>query len=232
MIAFRNTIVLIIVSCDVLNAQGISLYHQKEGVSLPYQEQRGACVLHLGNQMFGRMPAVTMPVLLHAEATIFPYITAGPLAGYFRFINSVAVSKSVTKYEQVDVKYHHFFGGLRINYHAAHILENLLHKEIINEYFDLYVGTWIGYSFSYSEHPLALEQVITSTRRLRGGIAAGVRSMIVPRFGLFLELGYSSYGIGAFGCSIRLDNPKKQRMALTQKQQRHSMYFSVAEFNQ
>jgi hypothetical protein len=39
---------------------------------------------------------------------------------------------------------------------------------------------------------------------IRAGAALGVRSMVLPRFGFFVEAGYSSYGYGSFGMTVVL----------------------------
>jgi hypothetical protein len=80
----------------------------------------------------------------------------------------------------------------------------MFNKKLGREYFDLYVGSWAGYSITNSNHNLANEDVVKGTQKFRGGALMGVRSMIVPRFGLFMELGYTSYGIGSFGCTVKL----------------------------
>jgi hypothetical protein len=208
-------------------AQGISVQKQTRGVI--YYEKPRSVVLHVGNQMFSRMSTSTMPVVVNPEITVIPNLTAGPMFGYFKFINYETVARSVTMYENVDVRYNHFFVGVRANYHVTHLLERLIRKEIGKDYFDLYVGSWAGYSFSSSNHKLANEKVIDATQKVRGGVLMGVRSMVVPRFGLFLEIGYGSYGIGSFGCTVRFDNPKKSNLNFSSKKQ--SLYHSIADFN-
>lgn len=183
-------------------AQGIQLV--KENKHVLYTEKPGSVVVHLGNQMFNRVNSTSMPLSASAEVTILPNLTAGPMFTYFRFVNWEQVSKSMTEYENVDVKYNQYFMGLRANYHITPLVENLINKKLGREYFDLYVGAWVGYSISTSNHRLANPQVIDATQKIRAGVLAGVRSMVVPRFGLFMELGYSSYGLGAFGCTVKL----------------------------
>jgi hypothetical protein len=213
-----------------LKAQGISLQNaQQKGVI--YYKKPGSVVLHLGNQMFNRMVSSSMPVVINPEVTVIPNLTAGPMFGYFKFLNNVTISNSVTMFENIDVWYNHFFIGARVNYHITDLVEHISGKEIGKDYFDLYVSSWLGYSFSTSDHQLAKAEVIQATQKLRGGVLVGVRSMIVPRFGLFLEAGYASYGLGAFGCTVRFDNPKKSKSSFSSHQRKHSLYHAIAEFN-
>jgi hypothetical protein len=183
-------------------AQGIQM--MKENKYQLYTEKPGSVVVHLGNQMFNRMNTTSMPVTFTAEVTALPNLTVGPVFTYFKFVSWEQVAKSVTEYENVDVKYNQYFVGLRANYHLTPFLEEMFNKKLGREYFDLYVGSWAGYSITNSNHNLANEDVVKGTQKFRGGALMGVRSMIVPRFGLFMELGYTSYGIGSFGCTVKL----------------------------
>ncbi len=196
------SLVLFIVLAVFANAQGIQLV--KENKYKLYTEKPGSVVVHLGNQMFNRVNSTTMPLSAAAEVTVLPNLTAGPMFTYFRFVSWEQVSKSITEYENVDVKYNQYFLGLRANYHLTPFIEGLINKKLGREYFDLYVGAWAGYSLTNSSHRLANADVVAATQKMRAGVLAGVRSMVVPRFGLFMELGYSSYGLGAFGCTVKL----------------------------
>lgn len=193
---------LLFVAVSFVKAQGIQLV--KENKYVLYTEKPGSVVVHLGNQMFNRFNSTTMPLSAAAEVTILPNVTAGPMFTYFRFVSWEQVSKSITEYENVDVKYNQYFLGLRANYHLTPLIEGLINKKLGREYFDLYVGAWAGYSLTNSNHRLANTDVINATQKMRAGVMAGVRSMVLPRFGLFMELGYSSYGLGAFGCTVKL----------------------------
>jgi hypothetical protein len=186
------------------NGQGIQLPKTEKNKYQIFSEKPGSITLNIGNQMFNRMNTVTMPIGATVEVTVFPNFTAGPMFTYFKFVNWQQIKKSVTEIENVDVRYNQYFVGLRANYHLTPFVENLFNKKLGRDYFDLYVGAWGGYSFTNSNHELAMPQVIQITQRVRGGAVLGVRSMIVPRFGLFMELGYSSYGIGSFGCTVKL----------------------------
>jgi hypothetical protein len=140
------------------------------------------------------------------------------------------VAQSITKYENIDVRYNQYMAGVRADYHLTSALEKLIKKSIGKDYFDLYVGAWTGYSFTSSNHRLANDDVINATQKLRGGALMGVRSMIVPRFGLFLEVGYSSYGMGSFGCTVRFDNPKEVNTSQAFSKKK-TPYRAIADFN-
>jgi hypothetical protein len=195
-------LLIMLIAVAFTQAQGIQMV--KENKYVLYTEKPGSVVVHVGNQMFNRMNSTSMPLSVAAEVTVLPNLTAGPMFTYFRFVSWEKVAKSMTEYENVDVKYNQYFLGLRANYHLTPFIEGLINKKLGREYFDLYVGGWVGYSLSNSNHRLANPEVINATQKMRAGVLAGVRSMIVPRFGLFMELGYSSYGLGAFGCTVKL----------------------------
>jgi hypothetical protein len=195
-------IAVMLTTAAFTQAQGIQMV--KENKYVLYTEKPGSVVLHVGNQMFNRMNSTSMPLSVAAEVTVLPNLTAGPMFTYFRFVSWEKIAKSMTEYENVDVKYNQYFLGVRANYHLTPFIEGLINKKLGREYFDLYVGGWAGYSLSNSNHRLANPEVINATQKMRAGVLAGVRSMIVPRFGLFMELGYSSYGLGAFGCTVKL----------------------------
>jgi hypothetical protein len=195
-------LLIMLIAVAFTQAQGIQMV--KENKYVLYTEKPGSVVVHVGNQMFNRMNSTSMPLSVAAEVTVLPNLTAGPMFTYFRFVSWEKVAKSMTEYENIDVKYNQYFLGLRANYHLTPFIEGLINKKLGREYFDLYVGGWAGYSLSNSNHRLANPDVINATQKMRAGVLAGVRSMIVPRFGLFMELGYSSYGLGAFGCTVKL----------------------------
>jgi hypothetical protein len=195
-------LLIMLIAVAFTQAQGIQMV--KENKYVLYTEKPGSVVVHVGNQMFNRMNSTSMPLSVAAEVTVLPNLTAGPMFTYFRFVSWEKVAKSMTEYENIDVKYNQYFLGLRANYHLTPFIEGLINKKLGREYFDLYVGGWAGYSLSNSNHRLANPEVINATQKMRAGVLAGVRSMIVPRFGLFMELGYSSYGLGAFGCTVKL----------------------------
>jgi hypothetical protein len=185
-------------------AQGIQIVEPETNKYQIFSEKKGSVVIHLSNHMFTRMNTSSMPVNLTTEVTIFENFTAGPVFTYFRFSNYEIVSQNMTEWKNIDVKYNQYFVGLRANYHLTPAFENLFNKKLGREYFDIYVGTWMGYSFTNSGHKLANADVIKGTQKMRAGALIGVRSMVVPRFGLFMEAGFSSYSFGSFGCTIRL----------------------------
>jgi hypothetical protein len=212
-----------------VNAQGISVVKAEEQSQL-FSEKRGSVILNIGNIMFTRMNTTSMPVVVNPQITVLPNFTVGPLFSYFKFLNSEQVAKSVTMVENVDIKYNQFMVGVRADYHFTHIIEKLVRKNFGSDYFDLYLGAWSGYSLTSSSHRLANPDVIKATQKIRSGAHIGVRSMIVPRFGLFMEVGYSSYGIGSFGCTIRFDNPKKTNTSSSFAKKK-SPYKAIANFN-
>jgi len=211
-------------------SQGISLTPAEKKFQI-FNEKKGGAILNVGNIMFTRMNTVTMPLSVNAQITVLPNFTVGPVFSYFKFLNAEQVAQSMTKYENVDVRYNQYMAGVRADYHLTAALEKLIRKSIGKDYFDLYVGAWTGYSFTSCNHRLANQEVIDDTQKLRGGALMGVRSMIVPRFGLFLEVGYSSYGIGSFGFTVRLDNPEKTSGSATSFAKKKTPYKAIADFN-
>jgi hypothetical protein len=214
-----------------VNAQGISVPKSTSEENQIFCKKKGGVVLNLGNIMFTRMKTTSMPIVVNPQLTLFPNFTAGPVFSYFKFLNTEQVAKSVTMVENVDIKYNQFFVGFRADYHLTNIIEKMIKKDFGKEYFDLYAGIWGGYSFTSSGHRLANSDVINATQKIRAGIHAGVRSMIVPRFGLFMEVGYSSYGIGSFGCTVRFDNPNKSTAYTSSDAKKKSPFKAIAEFN-
>jgi hypothetical protein len=86
-----------------------------QGIQMPkeknykiFSEKPGSIVLNVGNQMFNRMNSVTMPIGATVEVTVLPNLTAGPMFTYFKFVNWQQVQKSVTEYENIDVKYNQY----------------------------------------------------------------------------------------------------------------------------
>jgi hypothetical protein len=213
-----------------VNAQGISVVKPEEQSQL-FSEKRGSVILNISNIMFTRMNTTSMPVVVNPQITVLPNFTVGPVFSYFKFLNSEQVAKSVTMVENVDIKYNQFMVGFRADYHFTHVIEKMVRKDFGKDYFDLYAGVWSGYSFTSSGHRLANAEVIKATQKLRSGVHVGVRSMIVPRFGLFMEVGYSSYGIGSFGCTIRFDNPKKANSSSSSFAKKKSPYKAIVNFN-
>lgn len=184
-------------------SQGIHL-PEKEKPYVFYAHQKGGIALHVNNQMFNTSQVASMPLVISTEMTWTKDFTAGPMLAYFRFIESQKIAKNVSVIENSKVKYHQFFVGVRANYHLTALLEKMILRKLGKEYFDLYIGSWAGYSFVNSNSSKAKEATETENEKFRAGILIGVRSMISKRFGLFLELGPSSYGKAAFGISVKL----------------------------
>lgn len=184
-------------------AQGIRL-PEKENKSSFYAHQKGSIVLHVNNQMFSGAKVSSMPLVVSGEMTWLKNFTAGPLFGYFRFIESKKIAKNITGIENSNVKYHQIFFGVRANYHLTETLEKIIKKNVGKDYFDLYVGVWGGHSWAFSNSSQAKSSVADNNEKFRAGLIIGVRSMVTKRFGLFMEAGPSSFGKASFGMSLKL----------------------------
>lgn len=178
--------------------------NQQDDRSVFYRKP-GSMTLNLNNFMFSQHKPTTMPVAMNLQVTPFKNVTVGPMFGYFQFKYNYQESLDRTVWQHTDVKYHQYFVGLRGTYHLLPMIQNFVEKPFAIYYIDLYVSAWGGYSFVGVNYPSRGEQdLIDRQTRFRGGAMLGVRAMIVPRFGFFMEGGYSSYGFASFGMTIRL----------------------------
>jgi hypothetical protein len=95
--------------------------------------------------------------------------------------------------------------GVKTSYHLLPAVQKIFKKPMLVDYVDPYITVWVGYSLMFSNSSHANPEFIAVNQKIRGGAALGVRSMVLPRFGLFLEMGYSSVGYGSFGLSVVLN---------------------------
>lgn len=171
-----------------------------------YYQHPGKFSLHLSNFMFGNVKSVSMPISINPQVTIFKNFTAGPTFTYFKSKYAYNAAHNVQVWENSDEVYRSLMPGLKGEYHLMPLLDKMTNKPIKAMYVDLYVHSWVGYQFVLGdfgtrENPNYKDQY----QALRGGVGVGVRSMLLPFLGVFLEVGYSQVGYGSFGLSFKLN---------------------------
>lgn len=175
---------------------------------IPYYQKPGAINLTLSNHMFLLKRTRSMPLNLGVEISAFKNFTFGPIATYHRFSKTSIQQKSshgeLVVWENTDIKYNEFMFGLKGSYHLLPVIEKIVRKDLMRQYLDIYISPWVGVSTTRSSHPEADTDVERANSTIRGGIMAGARSYVLPRWAFFVEVGYNSYSYGSFGTAIRL----------------------------
>jgi hypothetical protein len=159
----------------------------------------GSFIMSFSNIMVSKQRAVSMPVNLQIEATAFKNFTIGPMVTYFMLKNVKQVEPNQNRIQDGNLKYHQVMVGIRGSYHFMPILQKLIKKPMLTDYVDAYITGHVGYSVLFADGSKANMDFMDANQRIRGGAALGVRSMVLPRFGFFIEMGYTSYGYGSFG---------------------------------
>ena len=159
----------------------------------------GSFILSFSNIMVSKQRAVSMPINMQIEATAFKNFTIGPMVTYFMLKNTKQVEANQNQIQDGNLKYHQVMVGLRGSYHFMPILQKIIKKPMLTDYVDAYITGHVGYSMLFADGSKANMDFMDANQRIRGGAALGVRSMVLPRFGFFLEMGYTSYGYGSFG---------------------------------
>lgn len=175
----------------------------KAGFESMFYQKKGSIGLHLSNFMFGSVKSVSMPVTLGAQMTAFKNFTVGPTFTYFNSKYSYNEDYNVQVWEDSEKKYRSLMPGIKGEYHLTPLLDKMTKKRIKAIYVDLYVHSWVGYQFVLGENgTFEKPNYKDQYQELRGGLGMGVRTMIMPFLGLFIEAGYSRVGYGSFGLSF------------------------------
>ncbi len=164
-----------------------------------FYRNKGSFTLSVSNIIVSKQRAVSMPVNLQLEATVAKNFTVGPMFTYFMLKNVKQVEANQNQVQDGNLKYHQVMAGLRGSYHLMPLVQKIINKPMLVDYVDVYVTGFAGYSFMFADGKKANWDFMEANQKFRGGAALGVRSMVLPRFGFFLEMGYSSYGYGSFG---------------------------------
>lgn len=176
---------------------------EKAGFESLFYQKRGNISLHLSNFMFSSVKTVSMPITIGAQMTAFKNFTVGPTFTYFKSKYSYNEAYNIQKWENSDKKYRSLMPGIKGEYHLTPLLDKMTKRKIKAMYIDLYVQSWIGYQFVLGEEgTLEKPNYKDEYQDLRGGLGLGVRTMIMPFMGLFIEVGYSRVGYGSFGLSF------------------------------
>lgn len=204
----KRLIVLFVLSLSVLYTSAQEYESKPENLnrnsyqSLNYQN-KGKISLHLSNFMFGDVKSVSMPITIGAQLTAFRNFTIGPTFSYFKSKYSYNAAYNIQVWENSDEIFRSLMPGIKGEYHLMPAINKMVKKDIKALYIDLYMQSWIGYQFvlgagGSSEKPNYKDQY----QALRGGLGLGVRTMLMPFMGIFLEVGYSKVGYGSFGLSF------------------------------
>jgi len=157
-------------------------------------------LLNFGNNLFPVQPSITAQPMLSAEFC-YKQVSFGPHFCYFQFKESRS-DKLVTHFINDHVRYHHFLAGVKATVHLTEAVNGFLNTRINSQWLDVYLGLMGGYSFIHSSEPDANAEVIEKNERLRGELSLGLRSMVIPKVGFFLEGKHGSYAYCAFGISF------------------------------
>ena len=169
-----------------------------------YYQQRGTFILNLNNFIINQVGIVTMPVNLGFEATVAPGLTIGPMVSYLEMKNVKELNDHMARIDDHDMNYHLVTPAVRASYHFMPLIQRLSKKKLLTNYVDAYVTGWGGYSIAMASGENVNPSFVKANTTFRGGAAAGVRSMVLPRFGFFIEGGYSSFGYLSFGITARV----------------------------
>ncbi len=164
-----------------------------------YYQTPGSIILQGGNTMFAKRKMGMPPVSLMAQVTVAKNFSVGPLFTYFNFKRSEFEAVNATRWVNPDIRYHEMMAGLRGEYHLNSVIQKIINRTLPENYLDVYVVGWSGYSFVKSGSASAEQKLINDNQKIRGGVMIGARSLVVKWFGFSLEAGYSSYGYCSFG---------------------------------
>ncbi|MEX0810645.1 MAG: hypothetical protein WD048_00425 [Chitinophagales bacterium] len=170
-----------------------------------YYQKPGSISLHLSNFMFGDVKSVSMPITLNPQITVLKNFTMGPSFTYFKSKYVYQAAHNVQVWENSDETYRSLMPAIRGEYHITPLLDKIINKPIQAMYVDVYLQSWVGYQFVTGEAGTAEKPNYKDEYQdWRGGIGIGVRTMLLPFMGIFLEVGYSRIGYGSFGLSFKL----------------------------
>ncbi len=173
----------------------------------PFYQRPGSVIINVSNYMALRGRSTTLPVNIHLDITPGRNFTVGPIFTYLQFKSQYQQEIDQIVYTNSGVKYHQYVVGLKGSYHLMPLFERLFNKTLKKQLLDVYISGWGGYSYVRSNAAEAEQEVIQANQDWRGGVSLGARSMILKRFGFFVEAGYSSYAFGTFGLSFLVTKP-------------------------
>lgn len=172
---------------------------------IPYYQIKGKFIIHASNHMFHQDKPVTVPVSFHPEVTVFRNFTVGLLFTYFQFKNNQSEGPNATRWTGSHITYNQFLAGMKSSYHLNPMIEHIFNRALPNEILDIYLSSWVGYSFVHVNNKDADPGLINQNEKVRGGISLGARSMVFSWLGFSLEGGYSSFGYASFGVTFVLN---------------------------
>lgn len=164
-----------------------------------FYRNKGSMALSLNNHIVSRTGIVSLPVSLVVDATVVPNLTLGPVFTYLQMKNTTKINEQTTQIRDQDMKYHQMIVGLKGSYHIMPLIQSITNKPMLVDYVDVYLTAWAGYSFMFANHQASDVDFMRKEQKVRGGAGLGVRSMVLPRFGFFVEAGYASTGYASFG---------------------------------
>jgi len=200
------TVLLIIAGVSPAFAQVVTptISKQKMSDSAVYYRQQGAFVINISNYMLNPAGTVSMPVNVGFDATVFKNFTLGMICTYLQMKDIIVVNDHETLITDGNLNYNQLTVGVKASYHLMPVIQKLVNKPLMTDYVDVYVSGWGGYSMMMAGGHEANVEFMEQNEKFRGGAALGVRSMVLPRFGFFVEAGYSSDGYMSFGLTVRV----------------------------
>jgi len=172
-----------------------------------YYENRGAFTVNFSNNLVLTGKANSVPLSLQVDFVTARNFSVGPLFTYLQYKSNYQKADNMMVITNSKVKYHQYVAGVKASYHIMPFLEEMSRKELAKHLLDVYITGWLGYSFVSGSGPQIDQAVIDENSTVRGGIGIGARSMILDRFGFFIEGGYSSYAFGTFGLTFLVSKP-------------------------
>jgi hypothetical protein len=177
--------------------------NEKAGFESLFYQKKGNMSIHLSNFMFSSVKTISMPITIGTQVTAFKNFTIGPAFTYFKSKYSYDEAYNIQVWENSEEKFRSLMPAIKGEYHLTPLLDKMTRRKIKAMYIDLYVQSWIGYQFVLGESgTLEKPNYKDEYQDLRGGLGMGVRTMIMPFMGLFIEVGYSRVGYGSFGLSF------------------------------
>ena len=178
---------------------------EKDNEHLPvFYQNPGKMAFNFNNHLLTKTGTASMPISLSVDVTAVKNFTLGPIFSYYQLRNTTQVKANQDKINDKNTKYHMMIVGLRSTYHLMPAFQKIINKPLLVDYVDVYISAWGGYSFMFANTSAASLDFMRQNEKLRGGVALGVRSMVLPRFGFFIEGGYGSLGYGSFGITVAI----------------------------
>lgn len=169
-----------------------------------FYQTKGKMAFNFNNHLLTKTGTASMPISLGADVTTVKNFTLGPIMSYYQLRNTTATKPNQDKINDGNTKYHMLTVGLRSTYHLMPLIQKMVNKPLLVDYVDVYVHAWGGYSFMFANTSAASLDFMRQNEKIRGGVGLGVRSMVLPRFGFFVEGGYGSLGYGSFGITVAI----------------------------